>query len=166
MEEARQLRSVVGPHGAHLYDTADIEALAQARLAAGARTRKPLGEIAADAFALFEQGYSVQDVVKKLRQSPELIRRLLQDYLTGYGEPPDAERERQDRKEREERELEKLYAEIDAEREREVAKWERHVRQLQAEAEREDRRERARASRWREELAGRHAAMLRRHLDR
>lgn len=165
MEATNMLRPMVGPHGAHLYDADEVEALAQARIAAGTKTRKPLGEIAAEAFTLFEQGYSVQDAVKKLRQSPDLIRRLLQEYLTGFGEPAEADA-RRERAQRQEQELEKLEARIDAERDRDIAEFERRMRTASAELERECKREAARASRRRGESDARCAAFWRRHFDR
>lgn len=161
MEATQKLRPMVGPRGAHLYNAGEVEALAQARIAAGTKTHKPIGEIAAEAFTLFEQGYSVQDAVMELRQSPDLIRRLLQEYLTGFGEPADVSRERA---QHEEQELEKLEAQIDAERDRDIAEFERRMRAANAELERECKREAATASRRRGESDARRTAFWGRYL--
>lgn len=66
-----------GPDGVHIFDQAEIEALARQRpLEDAPRPIGSEGEVAAAAFALFKKGVDPRDVVIELEQPPEVIKKL------------------------------------------------------------------------------------------
>lgn len=73
--EGEALTPVVGPRNVHLFQEEEVRAVIvtrRAHLEAGPAA----GDVAAEAFALFDTGVDVVDTVKQLRIGPELIERL------------------------------------------------------------------------------------------
>jgi hypothetical protein len=73
--EGDALTPVVGPRNVHLFQEEEIRSVIvtrRAHLEAGPAA----GDVAAEAFALFDAGVHVVDAVKQLRVSPELVERL------------------------------------------------------------------------------------------
>lgn len=77
-EKTGRLNPTIDPDGVHRFDRAEVEALAQTRRARRLQTIG--GDVAADAFRLFEAGYSPAEVVIELAQPTEIIRALWEDY--------------------------------------------------------------------------------------
>jgi hypothetical protein len=73
-----RLHTTIDARGVHRFDRAEVEALAQTRRL---RRLQPIsGEVAADAFQLFNAGYSPAEVVIELAQQTEIIRALWEEY--------------------------------------------------------------------------------------
>lgn len=73
--EGTALTPVVGPQNAHLFQEEEVRAIVVTRRA-HAGTPANSGDIAADAFALFDANVDVVDVVKQLRVAPDTIESL------------------------------------------------------------------------------------------
>jgi len=73
--EGDALTPVVGPRNVHLFQEEEVRAIVvtrRAHLEAGPAA----GDIAAEAFTLFDAGVHVVDAVKQLRVAPDLVERL------------------------------------------------------------------------------------------
>jgi len=76
--EGDALTPVVGPGNVHLFHQEQIHSMVVTRRSAvGTRAN---GDVAADAFELFDDGVHPVDVVKKLRIGPEVIENLHQHW--------------------------------------------------------------------------------------
>jgi hypothetical protein len=77
--EGAELTPVVGPRNVHLFQEEEVRAVVITR-----RTRidpqSSTGEVAADAFALFDAGVDVVDAVKQLRVAPEVLEPLYERW--------------------------------------------------------------------------------------
>jgi hypothetical protein len=82
--EGEQLMPVVGPKNVRLFHEEQIRSLVVTRRAEVASTH-PSGDLAADAFELFDAGLHPVDVVKKLRVEPSLIESLHQRWSAWRG---------------------------------------------------------------------------------
>jgi hypothetical protein len=82
--EGEQLMPVVGPKNVRLFHEEQIRSLVVTRRAEFASTQ-PSGELAADAFELFDAGVHPVDVVKKLRVEPAMIESLHQRWTAWRG---------------------------------------------------------------------------------
>jgi hypothetical protein len=79
--EGELLHPERGPDGVHVFDLAEIEALARQRPAQEERARNgTAGEVAAAAFALFKKGVDPRDVVIELEQPPDVIKKLQAEW--------------------------------------------------------------------------------------
>jgi hypothetical protein len=77
--EGTALTPVVGPKNVHLFQEEEVRAIVVTRRAhVGAQTTS--GDVAADAFALFDAGVDVVDAVKQLRVSPDVIEGLYERW--------------------------------------------------------------------------------------
>lgn len=73
--EGTSLTPVVGPKNVHLFQEEEVRAIVVTRRAR-LDTQQATGDVAAEAFALFDAGVHVVDAIKQLRVSPETIERL------------------------------------------------------------------------------------------
>jgi hypothetical protein len=70
--EGTALTPVVGPKNVHLFQEEEVRAIVVTRRAhVGVQANS--GDVAADAFALFDAGVDVVDAVKQLRVAPDVI---------------------------------------------------------------------------------------------
>lgn len=77
--EGTALRPVVGPKNVHLFQEEEVRAVVVTRRA-HVGVQGNCGDVAADAFALFDAGVDVVDVVKQLRVSPDVIEGLYERW--------------------------------------------------------------------------------------
>lgn len=77
--EGTALTPVVGPKNVHLFQEEEVRAIVVTRRAHVAMPTNA-GDVAADAFALFDDGFHVVDVVKQLRVSPDIIETLYERW--------------------------------------------------------------------------------------
>jgi hypothetical protein len=87
LERRGELPSQVQPDGVHVYDEDVVEALARARqspraMSTVAAPPQPDGEAAAAAFAMYDDGKGVRQVVRSLKMRPLLARELHAEWLT------------------------------------------------------------------------------------
>jgi hypothetical protein len=79
--EGTVLHPRVNEKGERLFDPSEVER------AANSRSTKPApeasGEVAAEAFRLFRQGYDLEDIVMRLKQPPATIRYLFGEWCAG-----------------------------------------------------------------------------------
>jgi len=73
--EGEALTPVVGPRNVHLFQEEEVRAIVVTRRA-HLESGPTAGDIAAEAFALFDAGVHVVDAIKQLRVAPELVERL------------------------------------------------------------------------------------------
>ncbi len=73
--EGSALTPVVGPKNVHLFQEEEVRAVIVTRRAS-IETQTAGGDVAAEAFALFDAGVDVVDAVKQLRVGPDVIERL------------------------------------------------------------------------------------------
>lgn len=73
--EGETLTPVVGPRNVHLFQEEEVRAVIVTRRAY-LESGPAAGDIAAEAFALFDAGVHVVDAVKQLRVGPEVVERL------------------------------------------------------------------------------------------
>jgi hypothetical protein len=73
--EGDALTPVVGPRNVHLFQEEEVRAVVVTRRS-HLEAQPAAGDVAAEAFALFDAGVHVVDAVKQLRVGPELIERL------------------------------------------------------------------------------------------
>jgi hypothetical protein len=77
--EGTALTPVVGPKNVHLFQEEEVRAVVVTRRAyVGVQANR--GDVAADAFALFDAGVHVVDAVKQLRVSPDVIEGLYERW--------------------------------------------------------------------------------------
>jgi hypothetical protein len=90
------LRPSVDGKGVHWFLKAEVAALARKKesradaRAARADKRDRLGELAARVFFLFREGVELPEIVIETKRSPELIRRLYDEYRRPLATPPTA----------------------------------------------------------------------------
>jgi hypothetical protein len=78
--EGTALTPVVGPKNVHLFQEEGVRAVIVTRRAhVGVQANS--GDVAADAFALFDAGVDVVNVVKQLRVSPDVIEPLYERWV-------------------------------------------------------------------------------------
>ena len=77
--EGTALTPVVGPKNVHLFQEEEVRAVVVTRRA-HLDTQASSGDIAADAFTLFDAGLHVVDAVKQLRVSPDVIEGLYERW--------------------------------------------------------------------------------------
>ena len=82
--EGEQLKPVVGPRNVRMFHEEQIRSLVVTRRAEFG-SAQPSGELAADAFELFDAGVHPVDVVKKLRVEPAMIESLHQRWTAWRG---------------------------------------------------------------------------------
>ncbi len=73
--------------GAWRYDPADVIRAAALR---GVRGLKTAGDVAAEAFRMFDQGGELKDIVSALRITPAEVRRLYKEWQSSLDDPPPA----------------------------------------------------------------------------
>lgn len=73
--EGTSLTPVVGPKNVHLFQEEEVRAIVVTRRA-HLDTQPATGDIAAQAFGLFDAGVHVVDAVKQLRVAPDVVERL------------------------------------------------------------------------------------------
>jgi hypothetical protein len=73
--------------GVWRYDPADVIRVAANR---GVRGLKSAGDIAAEAFRMFDQGGELKDIVSALRITPAEVRRLYKEWQSSLDDPPPA----------------------------------------------------------------------------
>lgn len=76
--EGTTLHPEIGDDGVRLFTRDEVERLAHARAAKPAP--EATGEVAAEAFRLFRQGYDLAEIVMRLKQPPAAIRRLFDEW--------------------------------------------------------------------------------------
>jgi hypothetical protein len=76
--------------GAWRYDPADVIRAAANRGVRGLRTA---GDVAAEAFRMFDQGGELKDIVSALRVTPAEVRRLYKEWQSSLDDPPPAPEE-------------------------------------------------------------------------
>lgn len=79
--EGKALHPTVTEEGIRLFAPEEVERLAHVRAAKPAPEAS--GEVAAEAFRLFREGYGLEDIVMRLKQSPGTIRRLFDEWCVG-----------------------------------------------------------------------------------
>lgn len=77
--EGTALTPVVGPKNVHLFQEEEVRAIVVTRRAHVTMPTNA-GDVAADAFALFDDGVHVVDVVKQLRVAPDVIESLYERW--------------------------------------------------------------------------------------
>lgn len=77
--EGTALTPVVGPKNVHLFQEEEVRAIVVTRRAHVAMPANA-GDVAADAFALFDDGVHVVDAVKQLRVAPDVIEALYERW--------------------------------------------------------------------------------------
>jgi hypothetical protein len=80
-----ELRPQRDASGAWRYDPADVIRVAAKR---GVRGLNTDGDVAAEAFRMFDQGGELKDIVSALRITPDEVRRLFQDWQSSLDDPP------------------------------------------------------------------------------
>jgi hypothetical protein len=84
-----RLKGVLHPkrdeRGVWRYDPAEVVRAAAGRSTAGTRT---LGQTAALAFRMFDQGGELKDIVMALQVPPEEVRRLYREWQSSLDDPP------------------------------------------------------------------------------
>ena len=84
-----RLRGVLRPRrdagGVWRYDPADVIRAAAIR---GVRGLKSPGDVAAEAFRMFDQGGELKDIVSALRITPAEVRRLFKEWQSSLDDPP------------------------------------------------------------------------------
>ncbi len=83
--EGTTLHPTVGPGGVRQFSAEEVERLASQRSAKSPAPTSTAGEVAAEAFRMFRDGYDFPDIVIRLRQTPAVIRQLFADYCRGLG---------------------------------------------------------------------------------
>jgi hypothetical protein len=73
--------------GVWRYDPADVIRAAANRGVRGLRTA---GDVAAEAFRMFDQGGELKDIVSALRVTPAEVRRLYKEWQSSLDDPPPA----------------------------------------------------------------------------
>lgn len=73
--EGTSLRPVVGPKNVHLFQEEEVRAIVVTRRSR-LESEPGSGDVAAEAFSLFDAGVHVVDVVKQLRVAPDVVERL------------------------------------------------------------------------------------------
>ena len=71
--------------GVWRYDPADVIRAAASR---GVRGLKTAGDLAAEAFRMFDQGGELKDIVSALRVTPAEVRRLYKEWQSSLDDPP------------------------------------------------------------------------------
>ena len=79
--EGTALHPSITPEGVRLFSADEVERLARTRAAKPAPEAS--GEVAAEAFRLFREGYAFEDIVMRLKQGPATIRRLFDEWCLG-----------------------------------------------------------------------------------
>jgi len=82
--ELRPKRDVAG---VWRYDPADVIRAAANR---GVRNLRTAGDVAAEAFRMFDQGGELKDIVSALRITPAEVRRLYKEWQSSLDDPPPA----------------------------------------------------------------------------
>jgi len=73
--------------GVWRYDPADVIRAAATR---GVRNLRTAGDVAAEAFRMFDQGGELKDIVSALRVTPAEVRRLYKEWQSSLDDPPPA----------------------------------------------------------------------------
>jgi hypothetical protein len=76
--EGTSLHPRVGPDGIRLFTPDEVEHLARSRAVKPAPEAS--GEVAAEAFRLFRLGYSLEEIVMRLKQPPATIHQLFDEW--------------------------------------------------------------------------------------
>jgi len=79
--EGTLLHPQVDGEGVRYFDPDEVERIANSRAAKPAPEAS--GEIAAEAFRLFRQGYDLEEIVMRLKQPPATIRYLFSEWCSG-----------------------------------------------------------------------------------
>ena len=79
-----ELRPKRDAAGVWRYDPADVIRAAANR---GVRGLKTAGDVAAEAFRMFDQGGELKDIVSALRITPADVRRLFRDWQSSLDDP-------------------------------------------------------------------------------
>jgi DNA-binding transcriptional MerR regulator len=82
-----ELRPKRDASGVWRYDPADVIRAAATR---GVRNLRTAGDVAAEAFRMFDQGGELKDIVSALRITPAEVRRLYKDWQSQLDDPPPA----------------------------------------------------------------------------
>ena len=82
-----ELRPKRDAGGVWRYDPADVIRAAANR---GVRGLHTAGDVAAEAFRMFDQGGELKDIVSALRITPVEVRRLFKDWQSSLDDPPPA----------------------------------------------------------------------------
>ena len=82
-----ELRPTRDAAGAWRYDPADVIRASSKR---GIRGLKTQGDVAAEAFRIFDQGGELREIVSALRVTPDEVRRLSKDWQSSLDDPPPA----------------------------------------------------------------------------
>ena len=82
-----ELRPQRDAGGVWRYDPADVIRVAAKRGVRGLRTD---GDVAAEAFRMFDQGGELKDIVSALRVTPDEVRRLFKEWQSSLDDPPPA----------------------------------------------------------------------------
>jgi len=77
--EGHDLTPVIGPKNVRLFQEEQVHAVVVTRRA-HVDNRATAGDLAADAFTLFDDGHDVIEVVKRLRVGPELVESLFEHW--------------------------------------------------------------------------------------
>jgi len=80
-----ELRPKRDAGGVWRYDPADVIRAAANR---GVRGLKTAGDVAAEAFRMFDQGGELKDIVSALRVTPAEVRRLYKEWQSHLDDPP------------------------------------------------------------------------------
>ena len=80
-----ELRPKRDASGVWRYDPADVIRAAATR---GVRNLRTAGDVAAEAFRMFDQGGELKDIVSALRITPAEVRRLYKDWQSQLEDPP------------------------------------------------------------------------------
>ena len=80
-----ELRPKRDAGGVWRYDPADVIRAAATR---GVRNLHTAGDVAAEAFRMFDQGGELKDIVSALRITPAEVRRLYKDWQSQLDDPP------------------------------------------------------------------------------
>jgi hypothetical protein len=80
-----ELRPQRDAGGVWRYDPADVIRVAAKRGVRGLRTD---GDVAAEAFRMFDQGGELKDIVSALRITPAEVRRLFKEWQSSLDDPP------------------------------------------------------------------------------
>jgi len=82
-----ELRPTRDAGGVWRYDPADVIRAAAKR---GVRGLKTQGDVAAEAFRMFDQGGELKDIVSALRITPAEVRHLYKEWQSSVDDPPPA----------------------------------------------------------------------------
>lgn len=83
--EGTSLTPVVGPKNVHLFQEEEVRSVVVTRRARFDSSQPANGDIAADAFALFDVGVHVVDAVKQLRVAPDVLEKLHETWARMRG---------------------------------------------------------------------------------